>query len=273
LQQVKIVYVYSHNHHEQLQVVNSINMHTGSSSARTNLASRPVAQPSLGTKRGPDWLLRRTAGKAGIRNMTAPDFFDFLFDLKYISVYRAPLLSFTKLWPKVGQSTPLLPVWPRLFSHAFTHFRIKVNFTAFRTISGIFESISGFRLLFVVHKFRFVASVFLIGGISSRLSAIRQPYGPEYGQKGRPPGDRGQTGSRNMATTQFLDSATPISYLNKSRPKYTTTSGFANPLQVWPRRLFYMRFSNCGEFHDISDHFGHFWMNFRFLNCTSGPKI
>jgi len=40
-----------------------------------------------------------------------------------------------------------------------------------------------------------------------------------------------------MAATRFSDSATPTSYLTKSRPKYTTTSGFANPLQVWPRRL------------------------------------
>jgi len=79
-------------------------------------------------------------------------------------------------------------------------FRIKVNFTAFRTISGIFESTSGFRLLLPVHRFRFVASVFLIGSISSRMSAMRQLYGPEYGKKGRPPGDRGRTGSRNMAT-------------------------------------------------------------------------
>ena len=62
-------------------------------------------------------------------------------------------------------------------------FRIKVNFTAFRTTSGIFESTSGFRLLLPVHRFRFVASVFLIGSISSRLSAIRQPYGPEYGKR------------------------------------------------------------------------------------------
>ena len=30
----------------------------------------------------------------------------------------------------------------------------------------------------------------------------------------------------------FSDSATPNFDLTKSRPKYTTTSGFANPLQV-----------------------------------------
>jgi len=109
-------------------------------------------------------------------------------------------------------------------------FRIKVNFTAFRTISGIFKSTSGFPLLFPVHRFRFVASVVLIGSISSRLSVIRQPYGPEYGKKGRPLGNRGETGSRNMSATHFSHSATPTSYLIKSRPKYTTTSGFANPL-------------------------------------------
>ena len=113
-------------------------------------------------------------------------------------------------------------------------FRIKVNFTAFRTISGIFESTSGVRHLLSVHRFRFRFRfvVFLIESISSRLSAMRQPYGPEYGKRGHPPADRGQTVSRNMAATRFSDSATPTSYFTKSRPKYTTTSGFANPLQV-----------------------------------------
>ena len=64
----------------------------------------------------------------------------------------------------------------------------------------------------------------------------------EWGRKEHPGGSRGRTGSRNMAATQFLDSATPTFDLNKSRPKYPTTSGFANPLQVWPRRLFTLVF-------------------------------
>jgi len=70
-------------------------------------------------------------------------------------------------------------------------------------------------------------------------------------KKEGPRGARGQTRSRNMAATRFLHSATPTSYLTfntsqclshtviqfysvniKSRPKYTTTSGFANPLQA-----------------------------------------
>ena len=67
-------------------------------------------------------------------------------------------------------------------------------------------------------------------------------YGDNAGQnkakKERPGGCGGQTGSRNMAAIRFSDSATPSFNLTKSRPKYTTTSGFANPLQVWPRRLF-----------------------------------
>ena len=53
----------------------------------------------------------------------------------------------------------------------------------------------------------------------------------------RKKGSRGQTGSINMAATRFSDSATRTLNLSKSRPKYTTTSGFANLLQVWPRRL------------------------------------
>jgi len=70
-------------------------------------------------------------------------------------------------------------------------------------------------------------------------------------KKEGPGGARGQTGSRNMAATRFFDSATPTSYLTsdtsqclshtvtqfysvniKSRPKYMTTSFFANSLQV-----------------------------------------
>jgi len=35
--------------------------------------------------------------------------------------------------------------------------------------------------------------------------------------------------------SRFSDSATPTFDLTKSRPKYTTTSGFANPLHVSPR--------------------------------------
>jgi len=37
---------------------------------------------------------------------------------------------------------------------------------------------------------------------------------------------------KNMAATRFSDSATPNFDLSKSRPKYTTTSGFANPLHL-----------------------------------------
>ena len=61
-------------------------------------------------------------------------------------------------------------------------------------------------------------------------------YGDNTGQnkakKERPGGSIGQTGSRNIAATRFSDSATPTFDSFKSRPKYTTASGFANPLQV-----------------------------------------
>ena len=65
--------------------------------------------------------------------------------------------------------------------------------------------------------------------------AVHVRHGDNAGQnkeKERLGGSRGQTGSRNMATTRFSDSATPTFDLFKSRPKYTTTSGFANALQV-----------------------------------------
>jgi len=87
--------------------------------------------------------------------------------------------------------------------------------------------------------------------------ATERPFGTKYNidqnkaKKEGPGGARGQTGSRNMAATRFFDSATPTSYLTsntsqclshtvtqfysvnvKSRPKYTTTSRFPNPLHV-----------------------------------------
>ena len=37
-------------------------------------------------------------------------------------------------------------------------------------------------------------------------------HGPKFGENHRPEGGSGQTGSRNMAATRFLDSATPTSY-------------------------------------------------------------
>jgi len=126
------------------------------------------------------------------------------------------------------------------------------------TISGIFESTSDFWILLPVHTFRFVAPGLLIGSISCSLCAIRRQYEAEYGSKERSEGTRGQTGSRNMVTTQFLDSTTPTSYLTKCRPKYTTTSGFANTLQVWPRRLFTRVFritANFTTFRTISGTF------------------
>jgi len=141
------------------------------------------------------------------------------------SVYLAPLRSFNELRSKVSQSTQLLPVCPRPFCDAFL--RITVNLT-FRTISGIFESTSGFWILLPVHRFRYVAPSFLIGNMSSRISAKRRPYGPENGKKERSWGCRGQTGSRNMAATWFFDSATPTSYStsNTSECLSRTVTGF-----------------------------------------------
>ena len=100
-------------------------------------------------------------------------------------------------------------------------------------------------------RFRFCAPGVVIESISSRLCAIRRQYKAEYGNEEHSEGARGQTGSRNMAATRFFDSVTATSYLTsntsqclshtvtqfysvniKSRPKYTTISGFVNPLQV-----------------------------------------
>ena len=131
-----------------------------------------------------------------------------------IEIWRRPVFLTQRprlaLTPKVGQSTQLLPVWPRrLFSRIF---RKIVNFKTFPTISGTFESTSGFRIPLPVYRLRLGAPDFLIGSISSRLSAIRRPCGPEYGKNERRKGARDQTGSRNMAATRFFDSATPTSY-------------------------------------------------------------
>ena len=82
----------------------------------------------------------------------------------------------------------------------------------------------------------------VVFGIFDQKSRIAQHFQPSIyhnaavrariRQKERFGGSRAQTGSRNMAATRFSDSATPTCFKTKSRPKYTTTYGFADPLQV-----------------------------------------
>jgi len=69
-----------------------------------------------------------------------------------------------------------------------------------------------------------------------------------------------------MAATRFSHSATRNSDLTKSRPKYTTTSGLTTT-------TFLTHFSDKNKFHGISDHFQYLWKYFRFLHCTSGPRL
>ena len=93
-----------------------------------------------------------------------------------VEIWRRPVFLTQRprisIWPKVGQSTQLLPVWRRrLFTCVF---RITVNFTAFRRISGTFESTSGFWTVLMGYRFKFGALGFLIESISSRLCAIRR---------------------------------------------------------------------------------------------------
>ena len=77
--------------------------------------------------------------------------------------------------------------------------------------------------------------------------------------------------------------ATPPFDLSESRPKYTTTSGFANPLQVWPRLIFTRVFRimiNFTTFRTISGTFestSGFWTvlpdyRFRFGDNTGQNK-
>ena len=113
-----------------------------------------------------------------------------------------------------------------------THFSDKNKFHGISDHFGHFWKYFRFLNCTSGPRFRFCAPDVLIESISSRLCAIRRRYEAENGNKEHSEGARGQTGSRNMAATQFLDLATPTFDLNKSRPKYTTTSGFADPLQV-----------------------------------------
>ena len=91
-----------------------------------------------------------------------------------------------------------------------------------------------FELYFQATDLDMVHPIFLL----KAFVAVHVRYGDNAGQNKAkksvqaPGGSRGQTGSRNMAATRFSDTATPTFDLYKSRPKYTTTSGFANPLQV-----------------------------------------
>jgi len=84
------------------------------------------------------------------------------------SVYLISLPSFTVLTSKVGQSTQLLPGLQIHFRFDHDVFRITVNFTTFRTISGTFGSASSFWIVLSGHRFRSGAPGFLIESFSSR---------------------------------------------------------------------------------------------------------
>jgi len=159
------------------------------------------AKPEVEIWRRPDFLTRRLPIRLPI----------------HYGVYLTPLRSFRVLNQKQAKvhnyfrfCKSTSGVTTVILFHEFLP--IIVNFTTFWAISDTFETTSGFRLLLPVHKFRLVSPDFHIGSISYRLSAILQPYGPEYGKKERPVGPSGQTGSRNMAEASFSDSATPTSY-------------------------------------------------------------
>jgi len=135
-------------------------------------------------------------GETGSRNMAATRFSD----------------SATPTCVKI-ESRPKYTTTSGSTSMTFSRiFRKIVNFTTFQTISGTFESTSGFSIPLAVYRLRLVAPDFLIGSISNRLFAIRRPCGPENGKSERRKGATAQTGSRNMAATRFSDSATPTSY-------------------------------------------------------------
>ena len=69
-----------------------------------------------------------------------------------------------------------------------------------------------------------------------------------------------------MAATRFSDSATPTFDLSKSRPKYTTTSGFCKPTSGLTTTTFYTRFSNYGHYTTFRTISGTF-------ESTSGSRI
>jgi len=139
-------------------------------------------------------------------------------------------------------------------------FRITLNLTTFRTISGIFESTSGFWILLPVYKFSFVGPSFLIRSMYGRLCAIRQPCGPENGKTERPGGCRRQTGSRNMAATRFFKSATPTSYSTSKtlwglshtvKEFYRVKPKVGQSTQPLPVLQIYFRFDHDDFYHEF----------------------
>ena len=158
---------------------------------------RPVARPSRATgrpfgskydnidqnkekKEGPGGA----RGQTGSRNMAATRFFDSATQTSYLTSNTSQCLSHTvtqfysvniKTRPKCTTTSGFpnpLQVWLRRFWN-------QVNFTTFPTISGTFESTSGFWIVLSGHRFRFGAPGFLIESISSRPCVIRRQHTPE----------------------------------------------------------------------------------------------
>ena len=110
-------------------------------------------------------------------------------------------------------------------------------------------------ILHLVQRFRLIAPRFFTGSISSHPSVIQRPYGPEYGKNECP----------GVATDLILTQWPPppiwpsVHYTGQvvrvASHSFVTTSGFANLLPLWPRRLFDANFLII---ENISGHFGPF---------------
>jgi len=218
--------------------------------------------------------------------MTTTQFFDSVSPTSYSTSITSECLSCTVTEfyrDKIKSRPKYMPVQRRrIFSRVF---RIIVNFTTFWAF---------LKVLPVPHfycrstDYDIVAPNFLIGSISNHLSAIQQPYGPEYGKKERPAGTTGQTGSRNMVATRFLDSATPTFwppihhsvYLAPLRSFSELTSKVGQSTQLLLVMRIYFQFDHDDDFFSgifrIIVNFTAFRAHsnyFRFPISTSSPHI
>ena len=148
-------------------------------------------------------------------------------------------------------------------------FRITINFTTFRTISGTFESTSGFWTVLVGYRFRFGHPVFLL----KAFLAVHVRYGDNTGQNKAKNSVQGALEAKPEVgiwrRPVFLTQRRLISIC----PKVGQSTQLVPVLQIHFRFEKDDFLHSLFELRSISRHFGHFWKYFRFLNCTSGLQI
>jgi len=170
-----------------------------------------------------------------------------------------PNSDLTKSRPKYTTTSGLTTTF-------LTHFRIKINFTAFRTILGTFESTSGFWIVLPGQDLDFLHPVF----VYKAFLAVCVRYGDNTGQNKAKKSVPGALEAKPEVEIWWR----PV-FLTQ-RPRVSIWRKVGQSTQLFPVLQIHFRFHHDDFLHaffelwSISRHFGPFWA---LLNVLPGHKF